>query len=90
MKTLIIAISSLVLLAACGSDPAPDAAPAATPAAAHVDASPPADGEAWTCSMHPDVRMHEAGRCPKCNMDLVHEGSMTGDHAGHDHGSKGH
>jgi Cu(I)/Ag(I) efflux system membrane fusion protein len=26
---------------------------------------------AWTCSMHPDVRMDRPGMCPKCNMPLI-------------------
>ena len=35
------------------------------------------DGETvWTCSMHPQVRQQEAGKCPICGMDLV---SMTED-----------
>lgn len=27
--------------------------------------------EIWTCSMHPQVRKTEAGRCPICGMDLI-------------------
>ncbi len=25
----------------------------------------------WTCSMHPQVKMHEPGKCPICAMDLI-------------------
>lgn len=25
----------------------------------------------WTCSMHPQIRMHESGKCPICGMDLI-------------------
>lgn len=25
----------------------------------------------WTCSMHPQIRMHEPGDCPICGMDLI-------------------
>jgi len=25
----------------------------------------------WTCSMHPQIRQHEAGNCPICGMDLI-------------------
>lgn len=25
----------------------------------------------WTCSMHPQIRMNEAGQCPICGMDLI-------------------
>ena len=28
-------------------------------------------GEVWTCPMHPEVQKTEAGKCPKCNMNLV-------------------
>ena len=26
--------------------------------------------EIWTCSMHPEVRLPNPGKCPKCGMDL--------------------
>lgn len=29
----------------------------------------------WTCPMHPEIREHEPGKCPKCGMDLVEEQS---------------
>ena len=29
-----------------------------------------ADGEVYTCPMHPEVEASEQGRCPKCGMDL--------------------
>lgn len=32
-----------------------------------ADSSP----DQWTCSMHPEVRATEPGRCPVCNMNLV-------------------
>ncbi len=25
----------------------------------------------WTCAMHPQIRMHEPGKCPICAMDLI-------------------
>ncbi len=25
----------------------------------------------WTCSMHPQIRMHKPGKCPICGMDLI-------------------
>ncbi|MCX7987399.1 MAG: efflux RND transporter periplasmic adaptor subunit, partial [Bacteroidales bacterium] len=25
----------------------------------------------WTCSMHPQIRMHQPGKCPLCAMDLI-------------------
>ncbi|MGM0634624.1 MAG: efflux RND transporter periplasmic adaptor subunit [Bacteroidota bacterium] len=30
-----------------------------------------AENEVWTCSMHPQIREDEAGKCPICGMDLV-------------------
>lgn len=27
--------------------------------------------EVWTCSMHPQIRMHKPGKCPLCAMDLI-------------------
>lgn len=29
------------------------------------------DGGQWTCSMHPQIRMDNPGKCPLCGMDLV-------------------
>jgi Cu(I)/Ag(I) efflux system membrane fusion protein len=29
------------------------------------------NGQIWTCSMHPQIRMNEAGDCPICGMDLI-------------------
>jgi hypothetical protein len=45
-----------------------------TPAAAH--AHPPAGAakdasKQWTCTMHPEVRQSEPGKCSKCGMTLV-------------------
>jgi Cu(I)/Ag(I) efflux system membrane fusion protein len=30
-----------------------------------------AQGNIWTCSMHPQIRMEQPGKCPICGMDLV-------------------
>lgn len=35
--------------------------------------------EEWTCSMHPQIRQKEAGKCPICGMDLIPVGSNYGD-----------
>lgn len=86
-SSYVLALLLIVSSVAC-SDPAPPAAGSAdhaatahdhAPGAADHDhpADPPADGEAWTCTMHPEVRMHAEGRCPKCNMELVKEGSVA-------------
>ncbi len=28
-------------------------------------------GQVWTCSMHPQIRQQEPGKCPLCGMDLI-------------------
>ncbi len=35
----------------------------------------------WTCSMHPQIKLPEAGKCPICSMDLipVYQDHITGD-----------
>ena len=30
-----------------------------------------AKSEIWTCAMHPQIRMHEPGKCPICGMTLI-------------------
>ncbi|MEQ9039083.1 MAG: copper-translocating P-type ATPase [Silicimonas sp.] len=46
-------------------------------------------GTVYTCSMHPEVRSAEEGKCPKCGMFLVPEGDVGQqwhhDHSGHAH-----
>ncbi len=32
----------------------------------------------WTCSMHPQIRMHKPGKCPICFMDLIPVSSNGG------------
>ena len=31
----------------------------------------PGPSASFTCPMHPEIRTHDAGSCPKCGMDLV-------------------
>jgi hypothetical protein len=33
------------------------------------------DASAYLCPMHADVRQPAAGKCPKCGMDLLPEGT---------------
>jgi Cu(I)/Ag(I) efflux system membrane fusion protein len=28
-------------------------------------------GNIWTCSMHPQIRMEQPGKCPICGMELI-------------------
>ena len=39
----------------------------------HGDQGAAAEAEpaAWTCSMHPQIRLPEQGQCPICFMDLI-------------------
>lgn len=33
--------------------------------------------DVWTCSMHPNIRMEEPGKCPICAMDLIPLSTMS-------------
>ena len=35
-------------------------------------------GNLYTCPMHPEVRQTTPGKCPKCAMDLLPEGTRFG------------
>jgi membrane fusion protein, copper/silver efflux system len=37
----------------------------------HNHASEVPKATIWTCSMHPQIRMNEPGKCPICGMDLI-------------------
>jgi Cu(I)/Ag(I) efflux system membrane fusion protein len=37
----------------------------------HNHSTEEAKAEVWTCSMHPNIRMDKAGKCPICAMDLI-------------------
>ncbi len=52
----------------------------AAPPEATIDAaSEPAETpKQWTCSMHPQVRLPEAGDCPICGMDLIEADAGAG------------
>ncbi len=34
--------------------------------------------QVYLCPMHPDVRQPNPGKCPKCGMDLLPEGTRFG------------
>jgi Cu(I)/Ag(I) efflux system membrane fusion protein len=55
----------------------PDQDPAGAAAAAAGPAEVPAP-QAFTCSMHPQVRLPGAGSCPICEMPLIPAASATG------------
>ena len=52
-----------------GPQPAADA-PTTSHATSHVEEDAGAK-QVWTCSMHPQVRQNEPGKCPICGMDLI-------------------
>ena len=33
--------------------------------------------ETWTCSMHPQIKMDQPGKCPICAMDLIPLSQMS-------------
>ena len=45
--------------------------PASTASDAHDHGAATAAGTIWTCSMDPQVRQSEPGKCPLCGMDLI-------------------
>lgn len=70
---LIVFVLGLLLgRLACAPD-APDAMPGAHDGHADHAGADAAAGvvDTWTCSMHPQVRLPEAGDCPICGMDLI-------------------
>lgn len=48
------------------------------PAALAETASPAGTTEVWTCSMHPQVRLPNSGKCPICEMPLIKAESSSG------------
>lgn len=60
-------------------------APSQTPAAsdpARQEEPPTAQadpGQVWTCSMHPEIRESEPGKCTICGMDLIPVSREAGD-----------
>ncbi len=40
-------------------------------AAGHATGGAPAAVTSWTCSMHPHIKLPDAGQCPICFMDLI-------------------
>lgn len=40
-----------------------------------------ASGDTWTCSMHPQVRLPEPGRCPICGMTLIPVSQLSSEQA---------
>lgn len=59
------------------AQPSATTAPMVAPASANpasAPAAPSAAAEVWSCPMDPEVASDHAGKCPKCNMDLVKKG----------------
>ena len=44
--------------------------------AEHDHSQVQAEGQIWTCSMHPQIRNEEPGDCPICGMDLIPTSQM--------------
>lgn len=44
------------------------------------------EGQIWTCSMHPNIRMSEPGSCPICGMDLIPLEGESNFHGNHTNG----
>ena len=66
LTSLVIAALALAGCSQNRTEPAPPSQQAAPPAV-----TPAAEVVEYTCTMHPEVRQSEPGKCPKCGMDLV-------------------
>jgi Cu(I)/Ag(I) efflux system membrane fusion protein len=71
----IAAVAVAAFLAGRACNGTPNASPAAAPAV-------PAAATAWTCSMHPQVRLPGPGNCPICFMALIPAQAGGGDSGG--------
>lgn len=70
----------LVALSACGKDGAEPGSGGAK------GSSAPKKKTIWTCSMHPQIRMQQPGKCPICDMPLISADSdQSGEHGGVPH-----
>ncbi|KAF0247076.1 MAG: membrane-fusion [Planctomycetota bacterium] len=78
-KNLVIAASALLgalIVFLAGRGCAPDgSAPEEKPVAQVT-------GQIWTCSMHPQIRLPNAGKCPICSMPLIPIEDDKGDKGG--------
>ncbi|MEE8576794.1 MAG: efflux RND transporter periplasmic adaptor subunit [candidate division Zixibacteria bacterium] len=58
-------------------------APPSSSDTAHADSVQTAETEiSWTCSMHPQIKLPKAGKCPICFMDMIPLETDTGDELG--------
>lgn len=83
LRLLLLLLSSLI---ACSGEPdSRNAAANHTGQAPTADNSPEGAGKGvpppsagvWTCSMHPQIRLPQAGTCPICSMPLVPAGGSS-------------
>jgi multidrug efflux pump subunit AcrA (membrane-fusion protein) len=81
MKSMIRFAAVIALMAAAalgGYWAGTRTATTAVPRPAAGAAAPPAAQETWTCSMHPQIRLASAGKCPICEMPLTPTASARG------------
>ena len=82
LTRIFVVVLAVVLVAGCTPKPEKKGAPESkaptaqapakeVPAKMEVKPNAPVAAEVWTCPMHADVKEAKAGKCPKCNMDLV-------------------
>lgn len=72
--TAILVILGFVAGRACQSESSQDPGTSAS--------APSEEPTIWTCSMHPQVRLPEPGKCPICFMDLIPADSGSEDEGG--------
>lgn len=61
-----------VLIGAWLAAPPAESGPLGGPVAHAPETAPAEEAGVWSCSMHPEIRLPEAGACPICGMDLIY------------------
>jgi len=70
IAALVIVFFFGLLLSGGGDDDSADSNPTVDATAVNATDAAPAD-TIWTCSMHPQIKLHKPGKCPICFMDLI-------------------
>jgi hypothetical protein len=90
----VVMLSAAFIFAACGDNASTGSSEGTSADTTHQDEASDAhehshEGHShstfYTCLDHQDVHEHEAGKCPKCQKDLVAMEEES--HEGHEHGS---